>query len=70
MRYVDGIKLFISETLEKEIRSDIKRRQASDVRSGKMSNRQRIARIYSTAMQRGDDKRANMLLQLYKKLGG
>lgn len=70
MRYVDGIKLFISETLDREIRSDIKRRQASDVRSGRMTPKQRIARIYSTAVQRGDDKRADLLLQLYKKLGG
>jgi hypothetical protein len=73
MRYVDHIKSYINESKEgtdTDLTSFLRKRKADDIRSGKMSTLQRIARNYSKAKSSGDDTRADMFLKLYKKLGG
>ena len=68
MRYVDGIISYLTEDYERKVKGSIRRQQAKDVRSGKMSSMQRVARIWSDARRRGDTERADQLLRVYKKL--
>ena len=75
MRYVDIIKTYISEDadLAKVVptMSQMRKDARDQVRSGKMSKKQRIARTYSDVSKRaGKDKTAKGLLALYKRIEG
>lgn len=69
MSYTDTIKEYLYESGEL-VRKDVKRRERADVRSGKMSQKQRVARIWSDAQRRGDTDKANALYKIYKRLEG
>ena len=65
MRYIDQIKDYIYEDVFKR---EEKKAKVTALRTGKMTKRDRVARLYSDAKKRGDDNRAGALLQIYKKL--
>ena len=65
MKYIDHIKDYIYEDVFKR---EEKKAKVTALRTGKMTKRDRVARLYSDAKKRGDDNRAGALLQIYKKL--
>ena len=75
MRYTKSITNYILEDLDLSkvvpTKSDLRSQARHDVRTGKMSRKQRVARVFSDVSRRENkDKSKKMLLALYKRLEG